>query len=459
MDDSSFISESFDSADCKMKMLKSGDTQDRLSELPDSLILKILSSLEMRDVVRTTFLSKRWNDLWTTIPSLCFSNDDVSHDNQEEIQNFINRALLLWKGTKIQKFKIDICGDFDDGTFYCDMDLWLRFAMEKKVEELYLRLPCYDPPLAIDPLPHYFCECSWIRKLSVVECDLHIHGDMHWDQLKNLTIECFSVTEDVINRVVSGAPQLEIFKLSILSVSNENLSIQSSSLKKLWIYKELATKYDPSMSAMLTIWTPNLETLIISGAMSNGFDFEVEWDVVLGEILRQILPTFQYVEKLTLSSWCFEVLAVMIMKGECSFSPLLSVKLLRLDCDLIKPNKIVVLLEIFPKLKMLDIYQNFTDRSSMYPEPGEPLNSEVNTIKSFMVQLRIVEICWVKYEKSIFEFIEFFLNHATVLEKIVIRNRECRNVQAGDMILAAEKLLSLQRSFPNVELIFCKERR
>ncbi|KAH6769724.1 hypothetical protein C2S52_014527 [Perilla frutescens var. hirtella] len=447
MDDSSFISES-----C--------DTQDRLSELPDSLILKILSSLEMRDVVRTTFLSKRWNDLWTTIPSLCFKSDDIK-DNEEEIRNFINQALWLWKGSRIQKFEICFSGYMVRESLYRDMNWWLRFVMEKKVEELYLDLSC-DVGLIF--LPHFLYECSSIRKLSIVgDCIHHIRGDVHWDQLKSLTIRCSSVIEDVISQVVSGAPQLEIFDLTSRSKGDESVSVRSSSLKKLSIRK------DHYGSALLTIWTPNLETLKISGdafskcllmdvssLIDATLDFEEGWGLIIRETLRQILPTFQHVEKLTLSSRCFEVLADMIMKGKCSFSPLLSVKLLKLDCDLIKPNKIAGLLEIFPKLKTLGIYQNY---SSMYPEPGEPLNSEVNTIKSFMVQLRIVEICWVNYEKSIFEFIEFFLNHATVLEKIVIRNRECRNVQAGDMILATEKLLSLQRSFPNVELIFCKERR
>ncbi|KAH6756230.1 hypothetical protein C2S53_004329, partial [Perilla frutescens var. hirtella] len=155
-----------------------------------------------------------------------------------------------------------------------------------------------------------------------------------------------------------------------------------------------------------------------------------------------------------------------VMKGESLFSPLSNVKLLRLSYDnLIKPNEIVGLLEIFPKLKMLDISVRRMVYSPKHlgnklskQDIGEPLNSEVNTIKSLMMQLRIVEIGWVKYEKSMFQFIEFFLEHATMLEKIVIQKSGGKKVESDDMILAAEKLLSLQRSFPTVELIFCKER-
>ncbi|KAL8494670.1 hypothetical protein ACS0TY_025492 [Phlomoides rotata] len=45
---------------------------DRLIELPLSLIHHILSFLAMRDVVSTTILSKRWNNLWTYVPCLNF---------------------------------------------------------------------------------------------------------------------------------------------------------------------------------------------------------------------------------------------------------------------------------------------------------------------------------------------------------------------------------------------------
>ncbi|KAH6769723.1 hypothetical protein C2S52_014526 [Perilla frutescens var. hirtella] len=461
-----------------MNKLKSGDTMDRLSELPDSLILKIISSLDMKDVVGTTLLSKRWNNLWTTIPCLCFSNY-VSHDNVEKIRNFINRALLLWKGTKILKFNFFLWGCIKESS-YRDVNLWLRFVTEKKVEELHLCLISCDETLI--PLPNCLYECSSIRKLSLLDCNLHIRGDVRWDQLKSLTIQCSSAGEYVINRLVSGAPQLEIFELTISNAESceyENLIIPSCSLKKLSIHNKYPyskTEYDPSMYAVLIICAPNLETLIISGCPYNEcllmdvssltdvtLDFEDGQDVVLGETLRQILPTFQHVEKLSLSSWCLKVLAV--MKGEYSFSPLSNVKLLRLTHhNLIKPNEIVGLLEIFPKVKMLNISQRRMVYSKNYPvklpeeqDTGEPLNSEVSTIKSLMVQLRIVEIGWEEYEKSIFQFIEFFLEHATMLEKIVIQKRGFMSVQLEEMILAGEKLLSLQRSFPTVELIFCNK--
>ncbi|CAL5085724.1 unnamed protein product [Urochloa decumbens] len=47
-----------------------GGEPDRLSALPDCLLHVIMSSLKARQVVQTCVLSKRWRDLWRSLPSL-----------------------------------------------------------------------------------------------------------------------------------------------------------------------------------------------------------------------------------------------------------------------------------------------------------------------------------------------------------------------------------------------------
>ncbi|KAH6756226.1 hypothetical protein C2S53_004325 [Perilla frutescens var. hirtella] len=463
------------------EMMERLRTRDRLSELPDSLILQILSFLEMRDVVRTSLLSRRWEGLWTTIPCLYFN--ESKKNNLVQTRNFINRALMLWKGTKILKFNVSFCNDFDE-SLSGDMDLWVRFATERKVEELYIHFPYDDweiierdsppeyPSLYLPPRCLY--SCSSIRKLSLVGCNLHILGNVHWDQLKSLTIRSCFISENLINQVqnvidqvVSGTPQLEIFELSVHSEKHGNLSIRSSSLKKLSIKNICVIEKDPDI--MLMIWAPNLQALIISGPPYSKcllmdvpsltdvtLDFEDESDITLGRTLEQILPIIQHVEAVKLSYHCFKMLRS--MKGKYSIPQLPNVKLLRFSSDRFELNKIVGLLEIFPKLKMLGIDQKSYSRHSFERHVGPSMPKE-NIIKSFLMQLRTVEICLSWYESSIFQLIEFLLKHSSFIEKIVIQKRHTSRTMHPSKcwFRAAQKLLSLQRSFPAVELIFCLE--
>ncbi|KAL8532179.1 hypothetical protein ACS0TY_008688 [Phlomoides rotata] len=261
------------------------EDSDRLSELPESLILHILSFLPMRDVVSTTLLSKRWENLWTTLPCLNFSHiisgDDELDSNR--LRNFVNRALISWKGTKLLKFIIDIEREFDK-SLAGDIDFWVRFAAQNKVEELNISLeyPPYEMSWEDTVMgsktdvywaPQCLNSCSSIRKLSFVGCNLRIKGYPAWNQLKSLKIDGFCFSERLINRILLGTPQLEVFELR-LAESNKNLNIRSTSLKKLKIDKYIyLTEEQPSPDTELRICCPNLETLEISGVLFSKYLF------------------------------------------------------------------------------------------------------------------------------------------------------------------------------------------
>lgn len=110
--------------DCDEHMIAEADNElvDRLSELPDSLILEILSFLAMRDV-KTSLLSKRWEDLWKTVPGFDFRYS--TENDLDKFKSFVNRAVALWRGAKIRKFSLSYM-----------FDSLLRFAIEKQVEEI-----------------------------------------------------------------------------------------------------------------------------------------------------------------------------------------------------------------------------------------------------------------------------------------------------------------------------------
>ncbi|EOA26100.1 hypothetical protein CARUB_v10019522mg, partial [Capsella rubella] len=70
--------------------------EDRISELPEDLLLHILSSLPTEDAIATSVLSKRWRSLWKLVPNLEFDSE-YHRDFSENVCRSLNLhgALFL----------------------------------------------------------------------------------------------------------------------------------------------------------------------------------------------------------------------------------------------------------------------------------------------------------------------------------------------------------------------------
>ncbi|KAH6808729.1 hypothetical protein C2S51_026512 [Perilla frutescens var. frutescens] len=339
----------------------SSEPRDRLNdELPDLLILVILSLLPMRDVVMTAFLSKRWKYLWTKVPCMHFQNPSKS--NLDKFRNFVCWALQLWNGTKIQRFSIS--SDI--------LDSWLHFAIEKQVEELHLNLDSQRDYYA----PRRLYSCSWIRELTLISCKLKIEQNVQWNQLKSLTIDgtqfCIKIP---IDQILHGAPNLEFLSL-VIRDCHEHLNIRSRCLKVLKIFRWFCPMYSIGNHSELVIWAPNLEAIEISQVMYAMFllnvpsltnvllDFEDLDDYIIRdsgyilpeETLRPLFCSISHAENVTLTDGCIKVLLEMKKKYRTpiSFS---NAKFLKLDAT--AADEVIGVIEIFAKLMMLIVEQNF----------------------------------------------------------------------------------------------------
>lgn len=306
--------------------------RDRLSELPESLIFKIFFLLPMRDVVRTATLSKRWRYLWTTAPSLNFDfrTEQLETDGP---RNFINRTLILWRGERIQKFTVEFgAHHLMNKSLHSDIDLWVLFAKKHLVKRLRLRAKYAILIKKKEEeywLPQCLYSCSSLKHLYIHGCNLPVPQQaVSWNGLKELKMYGYRVSEDLMNKVLMGCPRLEKLSLSLIE-SHENLCIESSSLRDLYVIKYLEHWYDaPSTDTELRISAPNLEILLLSGVpygrcsmkvsslsrgmfsffgkryyrhhLFSGSDFVVE-------TFRQILPSIKYVDSLRLTDWSIKV--------------------------------------------------------------------------------------------------------------------------------------------------------
>ncbi|EOY12493.1 Uncharacterized protein TCM_030982, partial [Theobroma cacao] len=62
---------------CPIENCGRGETEtDRISDLSDELLCRIISSLPLRETVRTSILSRRWKNLFTLISRLNIDDND-----------------------------------------------------------------------------------------------------------------------------------------------------------------------------------------------------------------------------------------------------------------------------------------------------------------------------------------------------------------------------------------------
>ncbi|OMO52821.1 hypothetical protein CCACVL1_29062 [Corchorus capsularis] len=221
---------------CSKRLKRGEKAEDRISELPHEVLVYILSLLPMEEAARTCILSHRWRKVWTFVPVLNFDGSktlydyekiDLDHNEKKKILdlekhryiNWVNTVLKSYKGPAIEEFKVR----FDlDLHFCCEIDRWIRFALDKKVKRLELDLKnyqgcrqqkCYQFPLLSN---NYTMKRLRSRTLGFPSCK----------SLTALILKEINVNGDVLQHFISSCKFLE--RLSIRG-SNSLISLNFGS--------------------------------------------------------------------------------------------------------------------------------------------------------------------------------------------------------------------------------------
>lgn len=126
-------------------------SNDKISNLPDAVILRILSFLPTKKAVATSILSKRWVGLWTLVPTIDIDDTFRCRFDEEasmKFAHFFYRVLLLNKADSVKKFRLncnEIYGQLCINTWLCsaiDRDLQeLDICISNEEEEDIVKLP------------------------------------------------------------------------------------------------------------------------------------------------------------------------------------------------------------------------------------------------------------------------------------------------------------------------------
>ncbi|GKE49405.1 F-box/RNI-like superfamily protein [Tanacetum coccineum] len=120
----------------------SANNVDKISNLPDSLLIDILSLLPPYDVKQTRIVSKRWKNLFACLPNIRFLMK--SYSSMEQVKNFhvfVDQTLAIRGNIPIEKLLIKgVSGNKSDYDCFCDI-LCTLVRFKARVRELELRFP------------------------------------------------------------------------------------------------------------------------------------------------------------------------------------------------------------------------------------------------------------------------------------------------------------------------------
>ncbi|XP_060195601.1 putative F-box protein At1g49610 [Lycium barbarum] len=436
---------------------------DRLSALPESVLLHILSFLTARDVVKTAVLSKRWPHLWTIIQELNFDRRD-SFPNHGFV-DFVNRTLLSRGTCKIRRLRIRL---FLNASSCKDYDGWILYAAKNNVEELFLDFDsdCCEwlPPKCV------YCNSS-LKTLSMWSCRLIPGMQISWNLLTKLTLRFSVLWDHTIHKIMVGAPKLEFLELDSCC-GYDDLNFDSPSLRVLIVCECESFVYEHG--PVMRISAPNVQSLHVLGSLYRkcilmnvssvvhaNVDFGPHICLISGkknlkrqqDNLMELVRSLKHAERLTLGTWCIEVLAQREKKripSQISTHKCVTLSIQMKEDDLLG---IINLLKGSPGLQMLIIDMG----SEFWEEPrgteladfngANYLASQAKHIKCLLHNLKTVKITQFVAQHSVFPFLEFILKNGRVLENLVIIAKRGIDANSPESLLkVAQRLLSLPRA-------------
>ncbi|KAJ0045160.1 hypothetical protein Pint_04904 [Pistacia integerrima] len=358
--------------------------EDRISKLPEDVLLYILSHLPIKDVLTTSALSKRWKYLWTSVSEIDFNeyNHELRLDMKTSFLDSVDNVLLRHDPSDIRKFRLELMMLIIAER----INSWVSAAVSHNVQELDLSLPVEK---------HFVLHYSLFTSESISILKLRMGSYFKFPsliRLSNLKTLHLAVTfpdDRSTERFFSGCPVLEELVLDNC-VWNHNKSI--------------------------TLCIPTLRALTI---YNGPFCPDGLLDCVIKEDefpkrAISLLSRIHNVKSLTLSTDTMECLYLEenLQAGLPTFSSLTHLKVNIGESQYLSDQLLMCLLEKSPNIESLEI-----------PEVSDPDSDRLSTAvpQCFNTCLKTVVISNIDgHDIGELWFLKYVLENATMLERVKI---------------------------------------
>ncbi|KAL1199908.1 F-box/FBD/LRR-repeat protein [Cardamine amara subsp. amara] len=208
--------------------------EDRISQLPEALILRILYFLPTKKVIATSVLSKQWRSFWKLVSNLKFDSEDYKSEHQT-FSEVVCKSFLSHKAPVLESFHLKF--GLDKVT-PIDIGLWIGLAFARNLRELVLE---YLPNQETFIFPSSLCTCNTLETLKLtLLMVLDISSPVLMKSLRTLHLVFVHYKDDAsIRKLLSGCPILEELVVDRGEDCNvEIFTIEVPSLKRLSIYDD-----------------------------------------------------------------------------------------------------------------------------------------------------------------------------------------------------------------------------
>ncbi|GAB2300080.1 hypothetical protein Dimus_034121 [Dionaea muscipula] len=453
--------------------------EDRLSSLPDSILVHVLSFLPILDGVRSTILARRFRNLWFSLHTLTikishfgdrFESSDMVQESWFWFSRFVNRVLILHRRPTLEKFVfslsdyLDLLSEADSGDddellsrAIDDVAGWILAAIQREPKFLHVSLGWNYVSQDRYILPPCVWRCNAVVELELDDCKIissNLTG-IQMGSLKILTMKDVEISGEMLEQIICGCPVLEYLIIDNCEVNR--VCFDAPSICKLKLVD------DDGVDGNYYVDCPNLVSFELSGCA----------DINLGNLssvkyadLSPMLLTFdefkafteklRHVESLKLSAEFVAMFTYAVLKD--------------LPCIENRSKRIVFSMHEFYIKGLFALLRNspYLEELEVVLGPNQP--SVFEDIKQELAQLLPVEfdwenegancICSMQYLKSVTisgynkrtqEFVldlaEVILQNAEVLDVLVVRAKA--KTQKKNRLSAKEfsqKLFSIPRA-------------
>ncbi|KAL6990758.1 hypothetical protein U1Q18_008879 [Sarracenia purpurea var. burkii] len=363
----------------KKRNIKIGEgNEDRISNLPDPILVDILSLLETKYAVRTGVLSTKWKHLWASVPNLIFDLRDMYPETGGLLKSifFINSVFVFRDPLHIRRFSLTcrhaqwrIVSDF--------FNAWMTAVLRGGVQELHIDVPVGGPDHRPLHLPPIFFTCETLVDLKLggeggyfSRVVLNLPNWVHFPNLKRLSLKVYNPSDDLTKRLFTSCPLLESLSIDAVLPYNREVifNITAHTLKDLTMVLT-SDKFDDCKHKVV-VDAPFLENFCIEDDLLACYSMKNSSSLVkafidVGErfigtlgndranYLFELLRGISGVKSLRLSDHTMRAL-----EYADNYGPFIFPNLIRLELSVTSWSRLLDLLERIPHLESLRFLKN-----------------------------------------------------------------------------------------------------